>query len=138
MYGLVSQTAAITVAGSHFAPNSASRRPGGSSMTGSKPLLLGSLVAAALSVPAVADSPRLAGKFAFETDVNPVKASCTRLARVTASRLSSPPYRCQSTPLSSGKSALLCSRPPGGRGGYMVFDTKAACESERKDEAAAG
>lgn len=106
-------------------------------MVRSKPLLLGCLVAAALSAPAGADDLRLFGKFAFQTDVNLDKASCTRLTQATASRLASPPYRCESAPLSSGKTALLCSRPPGGRSGYMVFITKAACESERKDQAAA-
>ena len=100
-----------------------------------KSLLLGCVFAAALSAPAGAKDLRLAGKFAFQTDVNLDKASCTRLEQAMASRLASPPYRCESTALSSGKTALLCSRPPGGRGGYMVFDTKAACESERKDKA---
>lgn len=106
-------------------------------MVRSKPLLLGCLVAAALLAAARADDLRLAGRFAFQTDVNPDKASCTRLTQAMASRLASPPYRCENTPLSSGQTALLCSRPPGGRGGYMVFNTKAACESERKDQAAA-
>lgn len=113
--------------------NDSARRQ--SRQTRSKALLLGWLVAAALSAPAGAADLRLAGKFAFETDVNPDKASCARLTQAAASRLASPPYRCESTPLSSGKTGLLCSRPPGGRGGYMVFDTKAACDSERKDEA---
>lgn len=103
-------------------------------MIGLKPLLLGCLVAAALSVPASADNPRLAGKFTFRTDASLDKASCTQLTPATASRLALAPYRCESTRLSSGKTALLCSGP-GGRGGYMVFDTKAACDSERKDEA---
>lgn len=84
-------------------------------MTRSKPLLLGCLVAAALSAPAGADALRLAGKFAFQSDINLDKASCTRLTQVTASRLASPPYRCESTLLESGKTALLCSCPPGGR-----------------------
>ena len=105
-------------------------------MTRSKPLLLGFLVSAALPAPAGADDSVLAGKFAFRTDVSLDKASCAPLTPATASRLASPPYRCESTPLSSGKTARLCSRP-GGRGGYLVFGTKAACESERKDEAAA-
>ena len=103
--------------------------------TRSKSLLLGCLVAAVLSAPAGGKDLRLAGKFAFPTDGNLDRASCARLTEATASRLASPPYRCESTPLSSGKTALLCSRPPGGRGGYMVFDTKAACDSERKDQA---
>jgi hypothetical protein len=98
-------------------------------------LPLGFLVAGVLSAPAGANELRVAGKFAFQTDSNLNKASCTRLTEATASRLASPPYRCESTPLSSGKTALLCSRPPGGRGGYMVFETKAACDSERKDQA---
>ena len=102
-------------------------------MTRSKPLLLGCLVAAALSAPAGAADTRLAGKFAFRTDANPDKVSCARLTPATASRLASPPYMCESTPLSSGKTALSCSRP-GGSGSYLVFDTKAACESERKDQ----
>src|SRR3712207_1972864 len=101
-------------------------------------LLLGCLVAAVLSSSAGAKDLRLAGKFAFQTDGNLDKASCARLTQAMASRLASPPYRCESTPLSSGKTALLCSRPPGGRGGYMVFDTSAACDSERKDQANAG
>lgn len=105
-------------------------------MTRLIPLLLGCLVTVAVSAPASAGDPRLAGSFAFRTDANPDKAPCTRLTQATASRLASPPYRCESTPLSSGKTALLCSRP-GGRGGYLVFGTKAACESERKDEASA-
>ena len=104
-------------------------------MTRSKTLLLGGLVAAALSAPASADGPQLAGKFAFPTDGNLDKASCTRLTQAMASRLASPPYRCETERLSSGKTGLLCSRPPGGRGGYMVLDTKAACDSERKDQA---
>ena len=105
-------------------------------MTRSKHLLLGCLIAVALSSPAEAADPRLAGKFAFRTDVNLEKASCTRLTPATASRLASPSYGCETASLSSGKTALLCSRP-GGRSGYLVFDTKAACESERKDEAVA-
>lgn len=113
--------------------NDAARRWTG--QTRSKSLLLGCLVAAVLSAPADAKDLRLAGKFAFQTDGNLDKASCTRLTEATASRLASRLYRCESTPLSSGKTALLCSRPPGGRGGYMVFDTKAACDSERNDEA---
>lgn len=99
-------------------------------------LLLGCLVAAALSAPAGAEDLRLVGKFAFRTDINPDKASCARLTQATASRYASPPYRCKGAPLSSGRTALVCS-PPGGRGSYMVFDTKVACESERKDETAA-
>lgn len=106
-------------------------------MVSSKPLLLGCLVVATLLTGARADDLQLAGKFAFQSDINLEKASCSRLSQATASRLASPPYRCESTPLSSGKTALLCTRPPGGRGGYMVFNTKAACESERKDQAAA-
>jgi hypothetical protein len=112
------------------------RRSGGGSMVRFKSFMLGCSILAALSE-ASADDLRLAGKFAFQTDVNLDNASCTLLTQATASRLASPPYRCESTPLSSGKTALLCSRSPGGRGGYMVFNTKAACESERKDQAAA-
>lgn len=90
---------------------------------------------AASSAPTGADDLRFAGKFAFRTDANLEKESCARLTRETASRLASHPYRCETTPLSSGKTALLCSRSANGRGSYMVFDTKAACESERKDQA---
>ena len=103
--------------------------------TSSRSLLLGCLAGAVLSAPAGAKDLQLAGKFAFQTDGNLDKATCTRLTQATASRLSSRPYRCERTRLSSGKTALLCSRPPGGRGGYMVFDTKAECDSERKDQA---
>ena len=102
-----------------------------------KPLLLGCSVVAALSAPVSAITLQLAGKFAFQTDVNLDKAFCARLTHATASRLALPPYRCERTPLSSGKTALLCSRPPGGQGGYMVFNTKASCDGERKDQAAA-
>lgn len=105
-------------------------------MTRSKPMLLGFLVVAALSTPVGAAESRLVGKFAFRTDINPDKASCAQLTQATASRLSSSPYKCERTPLSSGKSALSCSGP-GGRGSHLVFDTKAACESERKDQEAA-
>ena len=84
--------------------------------------------------PAGADDARLAGKFAFQTNVIPEKTSCTRLTQATASRLASPPYKCERTPLSSGKTALSCSRPPGGSLSYLVFDTKAACDSERRDQ----
>lgn len=101
----------------------------------SKALLLGCLIAAVLPAPAGAKMSRLAGKFAFQTDIELDKASCVRVTQARASRLASPPYRCERTPLSSGKTALLCFRPPGGRGGSMVFDTKAACDSERKDQA---
>ena len=100
-----------------------------------KSLLFGCLVSAVLPATAGAEDLRLAGKFAFQTDIKPDRASCARLTQTLESRLASPPYRCERTPLSSGKTALLCSRPPGGRGGYMVFDTKAACDSERKDQA---
>ncbi|MET3355542.1 UNVERIFIED_ORG: hypothetical protein ABID33_003464 [Xanthobacter viscosus] len=113
--------------------NNLARRCG--RQTRSKSLLLGCLFAAVLSVPAGAKDLQLAGKFAFPTDGNLEKASCVRLTQATALRLASSPYQCERTPLSSGKTALLCSRPPGGRGGYMVFDTKAACDSERKDQA---
>lgn len=112
--------------------NDSARRWG--RQTRSKSLLLGCLVAAVLSAPAGAKDLRLAGKFAFRTDVNLDKASCTLLDSATASRLASHPYGCERAPLSSGKTALLCSRP-GGSGGYLVFDTQAACDSERKDEA---
>ena len=102
--------------------------------TRSKSLLLGCLVAAVLAAPAGAQDLRLAGKFAFRTDVIPQRTSCTRLEQTTASRLASAPYRCERTPLSSGKTALACSRGEGTRGSYLVFNTKAACDSERRDQ----
>ena len=97
--------------------------------TRSKPVLFGCLVAAALAAPAGADVPRVIGKFAFSTDVEPGKTSCGRLTQATASRFTS----CERVPLEVGKPALACSRS-GGRGRYLVFDTKAACESERKGQ----
>lgn len=98
-------------------------------MTRTKLLLLGSLVAATLSAPAGAAGPRLVGKFAFSTDVLPSKTTCVRLTQATASRLAS----CERVRLKPGNTALACSRP-GGRGRHLIFDTKAACESERKGQ----
>lgn len=99
-------------------------------------ILLCCLISAGLMVPAKADNAKVLGKFAFRTDANLSKTSCTRITAQTASKIASASYRCESTPLSSGKKALMCSAP-GGRGGYLIFDTMLSCESERKDEAVA-
>jgi hypothetical protein len=82
-------------------------------------------------MPANAANLQLVGKFAFNTKADPSKTTCTKVTAHIASQL-----KCQSTGLSSGKTALLCSTA-GGADGYLIFDTKNACDSERNDESAA-
>lgn len=77
----------------------------------------------------------LAGKFAFRIDGDLDKASCAKLTQAMASRLAKAPYRCESTRVESGQTALVCTRPDGR--GYLIFNTKAACESQREEEAVA-
>ena len=87
-------------------------------------------------MPATADVPKLAGKFAFRTDLKLDQTACVKLTAKDAAQIAAQGYKCESAPLSSGQRALLCSAPNGKRG-YMIFDAKKACDSERKDEAAA-
>lgn len=80
-------------------------------------------------------APNLAGKFAFRIEGDLEKASCAKLTKAIASRLAKAPYKCESTRVESGKTALICSNPDGR--GYVIFDTKAACEAQREEEAVA-
>ena len=87
------------------------RRSEGSSMVQLKQLLLGCLVAAALSAPASAITLQLAGKFAFQTDVNLDKAFCARLTHATASRLALPPYPASNLATKKGPAPVSGSGP---------------------------
>ncbi len=91
-----------------------------------------------LAVAAELDS--LEGRYGFDWHSDPEKTRCVRVDSKLIVRFGSPSYRCDLTPFSntaSGASAVKCSKKDGNVE-YLIFTTKAACETERQTQAANG
>lgn len=97
-------------------------------------------VLAALYVyPAAAADNGLRGQFAFNWFTNPAKAKCVRIGDQLLALMNSPKFSCDLNPRSNTASgetvAAVCSATDG-KSEYMIFGTLAACENERKGQAA--
>lgn len=78
-----------------------------------------------------------AGKYTFNWLKSPGKQRCIKIDAKLQSRLSSSEFRCKrdAGKTASGHSVPSCERVAGGVE-YLIFDTRAACENERKEQAA--
>jgi hypothetical protein len=89
--------------------------------------------------PAVAADNSLRGQFAFNWYADPTKVKCLSIGDQLLAVLSSPKFRCDLSPQTSTAShvpaAGVCSATDG-KSEYLIFGTLAACENERKTQAA--
>src|SRR5882757_3377727 len=90
-----------------------------------------------LSAPASAQGlDVLQGKFAFNWHADPGREKCVSVAGPLLADFKSAKYKCELKPVSntsSGASARICTAM-NGRKEYMIFDTRRACEDERKTQ----
>lgn len=82
-------------------------------------------------LPGASYADDLTGRYAFRNDVEPTRTHCIRVGADLSHTFSSPTYHCEKTNTDSGK-ATSCSTKKGA--GYLVFQSLATCESERKNE----
>jgi len=90
--------------------------------------------------PIAASENALRGKFAFNWFTDPDKTTCVRIGNKLMAMLSSARFHCDSNPrrdTASGAPASVCSSVDR-KSEYMIFATFAACETERKTQAANG
>jgi len=93
-----------------------------------------------LAPAAAAASDTLAGRYAFNWRSDPAKAKCAKIDDKRLAEFASPSYRCDLTPASntaSGAPAVKCGRRDE-KVEYLIFQTRAACETERQAQAANG
>lgn len=80
----------------------------------------------------------LNGKFAFNWHTNPDRETCAAVTARLLADFKSAKYRCDlnvKTNTASGAPARTCTAK-NGRREYLIFDTRRACEEERKTQAA--
>ena len=90
--------------------------------------------------PIAASENVLRGKFAFNWFADPNKTPCVRIGSKLMTMLTSARFHCVANPrrdTASGVPASICSSVDG-KSEYMIFGTLAACETERKTQAANG
>jgi hypothetical protein len=104
-------------------------------MPKSRILALG-LLASMYLHPIQAAEGSLKGKFAFNWLSDPSKTRCVRVDDKLMSMFASPQFKCRGqNNTASGVPATACSKVDGGSE-YLIFDTFASCENERKTQAA--
>jgi hypothetical protein len=88
-------------------------------------------------VPAAAQSlDVLAGKFAFNWRSEPAREKCVKVRGALMAAFKAGKYRCNVKPVtntSTGAPARICTQTKGKE--YLIFETRKACENERKDQA---
>lgn len=98
------------------------------------------LILGALSVPShAAGVDVLEGKFAFNWHADPAREKCSKVTGPLMSDFRSVKYRCDltlKTSVDNPAGNRTCTAVRGDKE-YLIFDTKAACEIERKGQAAA-
>lgn len=88
-----------------------------------------------LSGAAGAAESSFAGKYTFNWLKSPGKQRCIKIDAKLASRLSSSEFRCKrdAGKTAAGQSVPSCAKVAGGVE-YLIFDTRTACENERKEQ----
>jgi hypothetical protein len=103
---------------------------------------LGLCAVAVLVIPALAQAAAidvLEGKFAFNWHAEPGRQKCVKVTGALMSDFKSAKYRCDLTLKHDSESPSgnrTCTAARGDQE-YLIFDTLAACEDERKGQAAA-
>src|SRR5262245_39930051 len=96
------------------------------------------LILCLASAPAAAQGlDVLQGKFAFNWHAEPAREKCVSVAGPLLADFKSAKYRCDLKVISntaSGEKARTCTAVKGGKE-YLIFDTRRACEEERKTQA---
>jgi len=96
------------------------------------------LILCLVSAPAAAESRDvLQGKFAFNWHAEPSREKCVSVGGPLLADFKSTRYRCDlkaKSNTSSGASVRMCTEVKGRRE-YLIFDTRRACDEERKTQA---
>lgn len=95
------------------------------------------ILAASTSSSVANDLDGLRDKYAFDWHFDPARASCVKVGDRLLADFKSNRYRCDlkvKSNTNTGAGVRTCTKV-GGRGEYLIFDTRKFCDEERKAQA---